>query len=79
MEKITIQIQCISLEWRQEGCSGQGIMVHNLIVHVLHVYACICTCTFIQHIYTWCMCVPMELSTDCKLHVWKGQALSLHV
>ena len=36
MEKITIQIQCISLEWRQEGCSGQGIMVHNLIVHVLH-------------------------------------------
>ena len=70
MEKITIQIQCISLEWRQEGCSGQGIMVHNLILHVLHVYTCTCT---------WCMCVPMELSTDCKLHIWKGQVLSLHV
>ena len=37
MEKITMQIQCISLEWRQEGCSGQGIMVHNLIVHMFHV------------------------------------------
>ena len=63
MEKITIQIQCISLEWRQEGCSGQGIMVHNLIVHMFHVciyvpvhaHVHVQTCTFIHGacVYQW--------------------------
>ena len=45
-------------------------MVHDLIVHVFHVRIYVpetcATCTFV-HIYTWRMCVPMELSTDCKL------------
>ena len=45
----------------------------NLIVHMFHVL-----CTFV-HIYTWCMCVPMELSTDCKLHNYIDENLATYI
>ena len=34
--RFRFQIQCISLEWRQQGCSGEGILVNS--AHVADVY-----------------------------------------
>ena len=39
----------------RRGCSGQGIMVHNLILHVLHVYTCTCVHVHV-HLYMVHVC-----------------------
>ena len=36
--RFRFQIQCISLEWRQEGCSGEGILVNSAHVTYMYLY-----------------------------------------
>ena len=36
--RFRFQIQCISLEWRQEGCSGERILVNSAHVTYMYLY-----------------------------------------